>query len=953
MKNTDYPNRISSSGAPDAGRKHPASHFDVGIYGLWYGNNYGSIATYYALHQVITSMGMTCAMVSNPLGSEPDIGSLVRSHSLRFARDHYNVSPKFALHEMTRLNGICDRFVLGSDQMWNITLSRPYRQSYFLDFADEDHAKIAYAASFGRNVWRGTEEERLATVSNLRRFSAVSVRDAFSHDILRRQFGIDSTVVPDPVFLCSMEDYRKLIDETQGRIPAVCLDPACGAADDLRPGEEPYLFAYILDPDASAGACLSQIAEETALPVYVAFDEGRYVRGEFERVRNALAPASGRVICLNDITLQEWLLLLSGAQYVLTDSFHGACFSILFQKPFIVKKNVRRGGARFDHLLSTFALTDRMVERSDAFYEKFKRDSALQKDGADRKDGSRHKNDAPQKDDVPDKDGALSGVINRDAVEAALAGERRRGRKWLQDALLSQEETLPPVVLSPRAVTSVLAPDRCAGCGACVSVCPKDALAFGPDRYGYYVPSIDYDACVNCGRCEAVCPALHLPARRNAPRPDCRALIAADEELLFESSSGGVFSLLARQTLREGGAVAGAVWNRSPAVPADSAGENRMPAADAGGTVRNIMPAADAAEMGNTLPKDDVPPASGISAQDSGAQCTGIDADIPVRHILADTPEGAVKMRKSKYLQSYMGTTDRQVKRELDAGRRVLFTGCPCQVAGLLSYLGKDYDNLIAVDLLCGNAPSAGFFRKYLEESFPQGVTSYQFRDKAHGWNANTVRITPRDGSEIVRRGGKEDLYQKAYHSHLMCPPHCETCPYQEAPRYGDLTIGDFWGYTKKDASVNTAKGISAVLINSEKGRRFLAKIPEADILLQKPVPFEWLGGNGSALPGRRNWASPMRDEWYRQITEHSFREAMEAALSPEGAAAGKEEKAQRVRIRQLEQELAAEQRRREAAEQALGRIEQSKSYRFGRMVSAPLRKLRKLQRKIRRSGKT
>ena len=893
MKNRTPSNHISADGTPQSGAARPSSRLDVGIYGLWYGNNYGSMVTYYALHRVITSMGLTCGMISNPLGSEPDIDGLVRSHSLRFARDHYHVAPKCGLQDMHRLNGMFDRFVLGSDQMWNITLSRPYRQSYFLDFADEDRAKIAYAASFGRDVWRGTEEERLATVSNLRRFSAISVRDTFSHDILRRHFGIDSTIEPDPVFLCPMEAYQDLIDETGGRIAASCLDSACGEAGDLKPGEEPYLFAYILDPDVSIGAGLSQIAEETALPVYVAFDEGRYVRGEFERVRNALSPVSERVICLSDITLQEWLLLLSGAQSVLTDSFHGACFSILFGKPFIVKKNARRGGARFDHLLSTFALTDRMIERSDAFYEKFRRDGALQKEAAERTDGSRHNNDASQKDGTPDKYGTLSGVINRDAVEATLARERERGRKWLREALFSQKEALPPVTLAPRAVTSVLGPDRCAGCGACVSVCPKDALTLGPDRYGYYVPSIDYDACVNCGRCEAVCPALHLPARRNATRPDCLAFIAKDAGLLRESSSGGVFSLLAGETLREGGAVAGAAWNAAPAA-----------------------------------------------------------ADIPVRHVLADTPEGTAKMRKSKYLQSYMGTTDRQVKQALEAGRRVLFTGCPCQVAGLLSYLGKDYDNLIAVDLLCGNAPSAMFFGKYLEESFPKGVVSYQFRDKTHGWNANTVRIALPDGRETLRRGGKEDLYQKAYHSHLMCPPHCEKCPYQEVPRYGDLTIGDFWGYSKKDASVDTTKGISAVLINSDKGRRYLERIPETDILLHKNVPFEWLGGNGSALPGRRNWASPMRDEFYRQITEHSFREAVEAALSPEGAAAGKEEKAQKARIRQLEQELSAEKQRREAAEQALGRIEQSKSYRFGRMVSAPLRKLRKLRRKIRRSGK-
>ena len=325
--------------------------YDTGIYGLWFGHNYGSILTYFALAQTLSKNGHRCAMIENPLRTEDDVSSLRRSHPIKFARTHQNIAPLFRPDEMTKLNDLFDRFVIGSDQMWNYALSKPYGQSYFLDFANDDKKKYSYAVSFGQEIYNGPEEEIAPTAANLKRFDGISVRDGFSKKILQDTFGVSSSVVADPVFLCPRERYDGLIAEVRD-LPI-----------DL--GED-YIFAYILDPNLVVGDNLSRIADELDIPVYVCFNES----GDKMEFMRALGLRSKRVVCLEDPTVQEWLCLLKNSKAVLTDSFHGSCFSIIYNKPFVVKKNKKRGGLRFDQLLGSFGLTDCMIDNPCFFYEK-------------------------------------------------------------------------------------------------------------------------------------------------------------------------------------------------------------------------------------------------------------------------------------------------------------------------------------------------------------------------------------------------------------------------------------------------------------------------------------------------------------------------------------------------------------------------------------------------------
>ncbi|MBQ8707386.1 MAG: Coenzyme F420 hydrogenase/dehydrogenase, beta subunit C-terminal domain [Succinivibrionaceae bacterium] len=366
-------------------------------------------------------------------------------------------------------------------------------------------------------------------------------------------------------------------------------------------------------------------------------------------------------------------------------------------------------------------------------------------------------------------------------------------------------------------VTAVVPEGCCSGCGACVCCCPTLALNFSRDRFGYHVPAVEPEKCRLCGKCQKICPALNLPVKKHDPKPELYAFAASDGQLLERSSSGGAFGLLAAEVINQGGAVAGCAWD------ADTLG---------------------------------------------------------AKHVLVRTSRELLALHKSKYFQSFSGNILKEVREELKKGTAVLFVGCPCQVAGLRAYIGYEPENLIAIDLLCGNSPSGEFFQRYLDENFSPRPVSYEFRSKIAGkWHTHSCRVEFADGTakNLARSG---DDFQRAYHPHLMIPLHCERCRYQSLPRYGDLTIGDFWGIGAKEPDLDLSRGVSAVLVNSRKGRELFQRIPKESVAYCARKHLEWLGGNGSALPGKRNWASVGRDAFYRVIGQEPFSRALAAALA-------------------------------------------------------------------------
>ena len=231
----------------------------------------------------------------------------------------------------------------------------------------------------------------------------------------------------------------------------------------------------------------------------------------------------------------------------------------------------------------------------------------------------------------------------------------------------------------------------------------------------------------------------------------------SDDKIRKGSSSGGVFSVLAQAVLDRGGMIAGAAF----------------------------------------------------------------DEDFSVRHVLVETEEELNRLRGSKYVQSRMEDTYPRIREELKRGRVVLFTGVACQVAGLKAFLGRDYDNLYTVDVLCHGVPSPKVWQHYCREqeaTYGQKMTNVFFRDKRNGWRKYSLSMQFGSAGEYSRPAAVDD-YLQVFLGDICLRPSCHSCRFKEFPRLSDLTIGDAWGIEKHMPDLDDDQGTSVVLANSPKGQ--------------------------------------------------------------------------------------------------------------------------------------
>ena len=282
------------------------------------------------------------------------------------------------------------------------------------------------------------------------------------------------------------------------------------------------------------------------------------------------------------------------------------------------------------------------------------------------------------------------------------------------------------------------------------------------DGEGFAHPQIDPDVCLRCGRCECVCPVLH-PRPAGRPSAVYAARVKDDEGLLKESSSGGVFSLLAAQTLDRGGVVFGAVW----------------------------------------------------------------DDRWTVVHRSAEDMAGVSAMRGSKYLQSRADGCYSEVSRHLDAGRHVLFSGTPCQVAALRRFLNRDTDLLLAVEVICHGVPSPEVWLSYLKH-YPGRLTGVSMRDKSLGWPRSVTRLDYEDGTV---RNIEFNCFAYAFAVELCNRPSCADCRVRGLKSGADLTVGDFWFVWDMLPEMDDDKGTSVVIVQTEKGSRLLDAVRPSLVL--------------------------------------------------------------------------------------------------------------------------
>ncbi len=354
------------------------SDYDVGIIGWWLNANYGGVMTYYALNRVINDMGLSVLMIRHirwPSEENPDRSSVV----YRFADKHYNISQNYHKDKLYCLNDRVKTFVSGSDQMFNPWLWTWSGKEYFFSFAEINHNIVSYASSFG-NSYDVNNQHHIEISYLLHRFSSVSVREDYGVDICRDAFGIEAQHVVDPVFLCNPKYYDELAQESQ------------------MTKEGSYVLNFILDPDEDKRRILPQIAEQVGMNFKSVVNLDKHEEN---------AEKLGLPNTLHGISVEDWLRCYKDADYVITDSFHGTCFSILFRKKFITIANHSRGAKRMEVLLNMAGLSDRMVN------------------------------------DVNDiSSDLLMQSIDYDAVFARIAPIVEESRKWLYEAITAPRSAI-------------------------------------------------------------------------------------------------------------------------------------------------------------------------------------------------------------------------------------------------------------------------------------------------------------------------------------------------------------------------------------------------------------------------------------------------------------------------------------------------------------------------------
>lgn len=200
-----------------------------------------------------------------------------------------------------------------------------------------------------------------------------------------------------------------------------------------------------------------------------------------------------------------------------------------------------------------------------------------------------------------------------------------------------------------------------------------------------------------------------------------------------------------------------------------------------------------------------------------------------VCHIRVDKKDELKRLYTSKYVQSDMGNTFRQVKSDLDNSKKVLFAGTPCQVAGLKSYLQKDYLNLLTVDFICHGVPSPLVWQQYvaeLEKKLNSKITEISFRDKKDGWKNYYFKLITENGNIFYEKHG-DNVYMRGFLKDLYLRPSCYDCKFKTLQRASDITLADFWGIEKIISDMNVDKGVSLCWASSEKGNRVLADVLE------------------------------------------------------------------------------------------------------------------------------
>ena len=350
----------------------------------------------------------------------------------------------------------------------------------------------------------------------------------------------------------------------------------------------------------------------------------------------------------------------------------------------------------------------------------------------------------------------------------------------------------------------------CCGCNACGDICAHKAIAFKTDIEGFWYPEVDMDKCTDCGLCEMVCPIINVKGlkKNDLPQSICYAAEHKNLEVIFDSTSGGLFSALADIMYKDKGFVGGAVFNE----------------------------------------------------------------DFSVKQYISNDKNDLPRIRSSKYLQSSLDGFYTQVRNLLKNGEKVLVCGTPCQMTALRSFLRKDYANLIIADFICRGINSPKVWRKYLdsyEERYGSKVVYCKAKSKEYGWRNLTQKVILENGKHYYETKDQSNFTKGYLQTGVYCRPSCYDCKFKGYPRIADITLADFWGIEKINRSLEKNLGTSLVMINSKKGEAFFERVKSRITYIN--VPFESIEAGNRSLNLSVDPPKVDRKEFFEDLDRMSF----------------------------------------------------------------------------------
>ncbi|KZX11062.1 polysaccharide pyruvyl transferase family protein [Methanobrevibacter curvatus] len=640
----------------------------------------------------------------------------------KFLKENLNTTkPYQTFYQLLDANLSYDLLIAGSDQIWNQEITQGLNPAYFLKFADDKSKKISYGASIGSDT---IEKFDLNIFKHyLKNFDSISIRESSALNFIKKLTNKNVDIVVDPTLLQNKEFYEKIKNDN--------------ILNELKLKKDDYVFVFTLEHNEE----IFKIADE--------FSKNNGFKVVFNR---PVKRFENQVKSVPFVDPKEFLSLIYNAKYIVTNSFHGLIFSILFNKKFITVPNTETP-QRSEEIINILNLNDNLFYSFNDF-KKIK------------------SNDFN---------------IDYDKVEEKLEILGAKSLEFLKNSLKHEEKSKQELLVSNGIESTIqnYKPSylddndnfKCYGCYACKESCPQKAISMIENDEGFVYPKINNDICNNCNICRKICIFKNenlLNEFKNITNYQ-RFYAAYDNDPKKRefSSSGGLFLNLSEKIISDGGFVSGVKYNES----------------------------------------------------------------LEAIHDIGGSMDKCYEFSGSKYLRSNLDNVFPKIKELLLNDKKVLFTGVPCQVAGLKAYLNYiDYKNLFLVEILCHSNPSPKVFKEYinyLETKFLDKVIDFKFKDKTKGWNSPSVLIKFKNG-KVIRESGRYNNYNRGFQIGLFPRESCYECEFVNKNRVGDLTIGDFWGIEKFDETMKDDKGVSLIITNTSKGEYLLDQIKQNLILKEK-----------------------------------------------------------------------------------------------------------------------